>query len=219
MINDKILITFIITSLTIILPPGPNTIYIASRSLNGGIKKGIISALGIDTGGLIYFLLAGFGISRLILHSTTVFLIIKYLGSAFLIYIGISIFLSQKNLNKNPDKEIQKNSFVKDKNIYFQGIVTCLLNPKVGVFFFAYLPQFGPLGAENYSTYIFTFGLIFAVLGSTWDITIAVLSGLLSKPFIKNNKSRKYLNYISGSVLILLGLISVVMSIFNVKMV
>ncbi len=213
MVDSTVLIPFILTSLTIILPPGPNTVYIATRSLNGGIKHGIISALGIDTGGFIYFLLASFGLSRLILSSSTAFLIIKYLGSAYLFYIGISTILSVKKQIKENESEIKLPEI---KNVYFRGIITCLLNPKVGVFFIAFLPQFISINNGNYTTGIFTLGLIFAIIGGTWDITIAVISGVLSKPFLKNKTSQKYLSYISGSVLILLAITSFVFSLLEI---
>lgn len=208
--NAAVIIPFILTSLSIIIPPGPNTVYIATRSLNGGLKKGIISALGIDTGGFIYFLLATLGISKILLKYPVLFTTVKFLGVFYLFYIGISTVLKTR---KHAKLEIQAPPEPHIKNVYLQGVLTCLLNPKVGVFFIAYLPQFVAKGTESVS--IFTLGLIFVILGSTWDIIVATVTGLLRKPFLKSKKNARYLSYISGSVLMLLAITALIYNVYT----
>jgi threonine/homoserine/homoserine lactone efflux protein len=180
------------------------------------MKSGIISALGIDTGGFIYFMLAVFGISRILLNYPAAFMIIKYLGALYLFYIGITMIRYARKHQGNGQETI---TLPKTKHIYFQGIITCLLNPKVGVFFIAFLPQFIPANTTDYTSAVFTLGLVFAIMGTTWDISIAVLSGVLSKPFQKIKKAQKYLHYISGSILITLSLVSALVSLLGVNIV
>jgi threonine/homoserine/homoserine lactone efflux protein len=127
---------FIFTSIIIIVAPGPDFIYVTTRGVAQGKKAGTVSALGISVGLLIHTLLAAFGLSAIIQASGIAYLMIKYIGAGYLLFLGIKTFVTRSQLsNRNEEKE--------DKtNIFRQGILTNVFNPKAIVTFMAFLPQF-----------------------------------------------------------------------------
>src|SRR6476646_1399975 len=127
---------FLSVSLLINLSPGPDMLYTAARSLSQGIRAGIFSALGIFTGCLFHITAAVFGLSKIIEESILLFSIIKYAGAAYLVYLGIRSLLRKKQ------KQNGNESFspLSNRKIFFQAMMTNLLNPKVAIFFLSFLP-------------------------------------------------------------------------------
>ena len=127
--------TFLITGILLNLTPGNDTIFILSRSIAMGKKAGIVSVLGIATGSLIHTTLAAFGLSIIIAKSILIFDIVKYAGAAYLVYVGIKMLADRSRLNFNPEKTARINW----KIIYRDAVLTNVLNPKVAMFFIAFL--------------------------------------------------------------------------------
>ncbi len=128
---------FIAAALALLLVPGPSVLNIITRSINQGRLAGLASVLGIETANLIHVGAAALGLSAILLSSALAFDIVKYLGAAYLIYLGVRTLL-----NRNLEQESQSQKQEDLSRIYSQGFVVNLLNPKTALFFFAFLPQF-----------------------------------------------------------------------------
>lgn len=193
---------FIITGIILNLTPGADTMYILGNSMSNGKKAGIMSALGISTGCIVHTILAALGLSVILAKSALAFNIIKYLGAAYLVYLGIRSFMSKSSLLiHNGDNE--KSSF---KNIYFEGIITNVLNPKVALFFLAFLPQFINPNNTYGALPFLLLGCTFIITGTIWCIILAVFSSYLTGKISEKVGLANSLNKISGIIFVGLGL-------------
>ena len=196
------LTTFIFSGLVLNLYPGPDTMYIIGRSLSQGRKAGIVSVLGISSGGMVHTLLAGLGLSSILAASATAFTIVKIAGAAYLLFLGIRTILS-KRVDGETATYLGGQSYAQ---IYRQGLLTNLFNPKVALFFLSFLPQFvNPV--SNYGALSFLFlGSIFLCTGTLWCMVIAVFSAAISGKLKKNEQITSVFEKITGLVFIGLGL-------------
>jgi threonine/homoserine/homoserine lactone efflux protein len=192
---------FLISSLLIIIAPGPDFIYVTTRGISEGNKAGLLSALGISIGLLIHTLFAAFGLSAIIQASRFVYMIIKYIGAGYLIYIGIKFLLNRKKSNINDLK-----SEVRKHNVLKQGIITNVFNPKAIVTFMAFLPQFVDIKITNPTGQFITLGMILSIMAVLWFSIIGYFAGSIGTYIRKNEKIQKWISCISGSVMIILGL-------------
>ena len=194
---------FLLAGILLNLTPGNDTIFILSRSIAQGKNSGVISALGIGTGSIIHTFFAALGLSIIISQSIFVFNIIKYAGAAYLVYLGIKMFLDQSKLKVTQKEGRPKISPLKT---YRDAVLTNVLNPKVAMFFIAFLPQF--INPE-YKSSILPFlllGFTFTFTGTIWCIILAIFSAQIFSKLRNNQKLSSYLNKICGTVLIGLGL-------------
>ena len=199
-VNDFLI--FAIASLVLNITPGNDMLYVATRSTSQGIKAGIVSALGIAGGCIVHLLAAVVGLSAIIANSAVAFDIIKYVGAAYLIYLGIRSILSKQNkfsLNEN----IEKKSLSK---LFWQGVLTNVLNPKVALFFLAFLPQFIHTEKGNASMQILLLGLWFNFSGTVVNCMVALLFGKLGNWLADKQAFIKWQNKITGLLLIGLGI-------------
>lgn len=201
---------FILAAILLNLTPGTDSVYIITRSISQGQKAGLYSVLGITSGSLIHTLLASLGLSVLLASSPMAFMIVKYIGAAYLCYLGLKMLLSQpsnavaNNLSK--DKATGNQHKVDNWQIYKQGVLTNLFNPKVALFFIAFFPQFID---ANYAYGMVSFlilGLTFASTGLIWCSCLALLAARFSKKLRENPSVETILNKISGVVFIGLGI-------------
>lgn len=194
---------FILAGLILNLTPGADTMYILGRSVSQGKKAGILSALGIATGALVHCLFAALGLSVILAKSALAFEIVKYIGAAYLIYLGIKMLISKTDENfelKN------NNERVNYRKIYLSGILTNVLNPKVALFFLAFLPQFiNPEYSQSFLPFLIL-GLTFVTTGTIWCLALAVFSSKLSDTIRKNYMIKKWLDKITGGIFIALGI-------------
>jgi threonine/homoserine/homoserine lactone efflux protein len=133
------IILFMVSALALNLSPGPSILYILSRSIGQGREAGLVSVLGLGTATLIHAMAAAFGLSTLFVYSPVAFAVVKYLGAAYLIYLGVSVLLSRGTFHAAAAANATPPSL---GAVYRQGVVTDLLNPKVALFFISFLPQF-----------------------------------------------------------------------------
>ncbi len=192
---------FLTVSILINLSPGPDMIYTAARSLSQGIKAGVFSALGIFAGCLAHTTAAVFGLSKIIEESVLLFSIIKYAGAAYLIYLGLRSFLSRKKTKK----EIDALPLLTGQKIFFQGMLTNILNPKVAVFFLSFLPQFINPQSNYLKEQIAFLGLWFDVQGTIILIIVASAVGAFKNMLQKNTAIWNWQAKITGLILIGLG--------------
>lgn len=193
--------TFLLAGILLNLTPGNDTIYILSRTVAQGRKAGIMSVLGIATGSLVHTMFAAVGLSVIIAQSPVLFNIIKYAGAAYLFYIGIKMILSGSSVVKLDQPENERY-----KKIYWQAVLTNVLNPKVALFFISFLPQFiDPAYANHYLSFVIL-GLSFTVTGTIWCLVLALFASFISASLIKNKNASGYLTKACGFILVALGL-------------
>jgi len=194
---------FIFAGIILNLTPGADTMYILGRSISQGKKAGTLSALGIATGALVHCLFAALGLSVILAKSALAFEIVKYAGAVYLIYLGIKMLMSKTAENfelKN------NNGQVNYKKIYLSGILTNVLNPKIALFFLAFLPQFiNPEYSQSFLPFLIL-GLTFVTTGTIWCIALAMFSSKLSNTIRRNYMVKKWLNKTTGGIFIALGI-------------
>lgn len=191
---------FIFTGILLNLTPGSDTIYILSRTISQGKRAGIISVLGIISGAIMHTLFAALGLTIILMKSSLAFAIIKWFGAGYLIYLGVKAILE-----KTKKIKIEEQTHQNFRNIFTQGFLTNLLNPKVALFFLAFLPQFISQNNEFGSLPFIILGMTFIFTGTIWCLILVLLSDILSKS-IRKSRIANYLNKITGAVFILLGL-------------
>ena len=192
---------FALTALMLNLTPGNDMLYVMARSSGQGVKAGIVSSLGIMAGCMVHILAAVVGISALIAQSALAFDIIKYTGAAYLIYLGSKALLSKKT-SLHLKQDLPKLSY---KKIFLQGAFTNILNPKVALFFLAFLPQFiSP--CQNASLQILFLGIWFDVGGTLVNILVAVLFGKIGAFLSRSPGFVLWQERITGTLLIALGI-------------
>ncbi len=195
------LMIFSAAAIAITLVPGPSMLYVASRSIVHGRTAGIWSAFGLATGLLIHTVSASLGLSAVFIHFPLAFLIVKYLGAIYLIYLGIQMLITKKSISQTPTTSPPLSSL----RIYGQGIVTEVLNPKTALFFLSFLPQFiDPLQGTS-AIQMMTLGFILVFTALVADLLIAITGGTLSKSVLARPLLQKVQNWIAGTVLIALG--------------
>jgi len=192
---------FIISAIIIIIAPGPDFIYVTTRGISDGNKAGIISALGISAGLLIHTLFAAFGLSAIIQASRVVYLIIKYLGAGYLIFIGIKVMMSRNMLN-DFDRDKSGNS----RDFFKQGVLTNIFNPKAIVTFMAFLPQFVNVNIAHPITQFIFLGLILSTISIIWFGVVGYFAGILGNLVKQSSLIQTWMKYISGAIMMLLGL-------------
>lgn len=193
--------TFLVSSVLLNITPGSDTIYILGNSINGK-NIGIMSALGICSGCLIHTVLAALGLSVILSKSALAFNAIKLVGASYLIYLGVRSFVSKSSIILKDN-----NSNVSSlKKVYAQGVLTNVLNPKVALFYLAFLPQF--INPNNiYGTLPFLIlGFTFILTSTIWCTLLAVFSSKLTGVLTEKLGISKMLNKISGTVFVILGI-------------
>ena len=168
---------FIIAGLLLNITPGPDMIYIASRTASQGFRAGVAAILGINAGCLVHTLAAAIGLSALLMTSVQAFMIVKLIGAAYLFYVGVTMLLER---TRNDDAEtIGALPIADGKRIFWQGFLTNVLNPKVALFFLAFLPQFIAADSTQKSLAflflgcLFIFNATFVVLAFAWIVSKA----------------------------------------------
>jgi len=191
---------FIITSVIIVVAPGPDFIYVTTRGVSQGKKAGTVSALGISVGLLIHTLLAAFGLSAIIQTSRIAYLAIKYIGAGYLIFLGVKTFMTREQLfRRNEENGCEK-------NVFRQGIFTNVFNPKAIVTFMAFMPQFVDIKISHPIGQFLFLGVILSFIAVLWFGVVGYFAGHIGVVIRKNHFFQNGIKYLSGSVLILLGL-------------
>jgi threonine/homoserine/homoserine lactone efflux protein len=193
---------FALASLVLNITPGNDMLYVITRSTGQGIKAGIISSLGIMVGCMVHIIAAVVGLSAIIARSALAFNIIKYFGAAYLIYLGVRSLLSRKR-SFEINADILKLSY---KKLFWQGVVTNVLNPKVALFFLAFLPQFVDMKSGSTQWQILFLGTWFDVSGTIVNILVALLFGKIGKWLTNSPKFVQWQERITGAILIGLGI-------------
>jgi threonine/homoserine/homoserine lactone efflux protein len=191
---------FITAALVLVFTPGPNTLYIIARSVQQGPMAGIVSSLGVQVGTLFHALAAAFGVSALLASSASALNVVKYAGAAYLIYLGLQTLLTREN--NVGAQAIEKKSL---KEVFYQGVLVNLLNPKTVLFFFAFLPQFIDAKRGAVAMQVLFLAALLSGLGFISDVTYALSAGSLGNWLRGNPKFLRAQRYFAGSVYLSLG--------------
>ena len=194
------ILLFTLAALGLLLIPGPSVLYIVTRSVAQGRRAGLASVGGIELAGLTHAAAAALGLSALLLTSALAFKVVKYVGAAYLIYLGVRTMLTRDD-GKQVISAPQKLS-----RLFSQGYLVNLLNPKTALFFYAFLPQFVDPARGAVVWQILFFGILFVVLASCTDSTYALLSATLGHRLTKHSRFQPFRRYITGSIYIGLGI-------------
>ena len=194
---------FIISGLLLNVTPGPDMAYIVGRSVQLGWRGGVMAALGISTGCLSHVFAAAIGLSALLLASATAFTAVKWLGAAYLCYVGLTMLLSRA---RPPDNAAPgENNSVTLSRVFWQGALTNVLNPKVALFFLAFLPQFVDAEAQHKALAFLALGLIFIFNGTLWCVSVAIVAARASGRVKKSGRTMDFVNRGLGALFVYLG--------------
>jgi len=202
MIELSNLLLFIGASFILCLVPGPDNIYVLTQGMTKSKKAAIITTLGLTTGLIIHTSAAAFGISAIFQTSEMAFNIVKYVGVLYLLYIAYQAF---KYRNEPLDLTIQ-DSKSELKKLYIKGFIMNILNPKVSIFFLAFLPQFVTPENGNFTLQMITLGAIFMVMTVLVFSFIGIAGNMLSSKLLEKPSIVKYMNILTSFVLVSLGL-------------
>ena len=201
MIEPSKLYLFMGAALALLLIPGPAVLYITTRSTTQGRLAGLISVFAIETANFIQAVAAALGLSAILLSSALAFDVVKYLGAAYLIYLGIrKLFASDNGIEKEEVKEESRS------RIYWQGFAVNILNPKTALFFFAFLPQFVDPAKGNVTGQNLLLGAIFVGMAIITDSMYALVASSLASKLNGNTKFQKGGRYFAGLVYVGLGI-------------
>ncbi|WP_435152532.1 LysE family translocator [Haladaptatus sp. DFWS20] len=199
MINPSVLLAFVPAALALNVAPGPDSLYTLKRSVSDGRTAGVAAAAGTSTGCLVHTTAAVLGLSAVLKASALAFTAVKTVGAAYLVYLGIRTFRNREEFEITPETTSQTHG-----ESYRQAFTINVLNPKVAVFFLAFLPQFvQPSG--SFAVQIFTLGVLFGTLGFCYQSILAVFSSRARRAITERKRIRDALRYVSASVLVGFG--------------
>ncbi|WP_435105150.1 LysE family translocator [Arhodomonas sp. AD133] len=196
-------LAFVFAAFLINISPGPDLIYILSRTTAHGMKVGIASSLGVATGALVHVLAAALGISAILMASATAFMLVKYAGAAYLIYLGIQALRSAGTRVAVPARGEAHRVGVFEA--FRQGVLIDVLNPKVAVFFMAFLPQFVRADAGPVPMQLLLLGVAVIAVGIVVELTFVALVARVTRLVRDNPALARWLDRVLGSVMIALG--------------
>jgi len=204
---------FVAAGVLLNLTPGQDTMFIIGRALSGGTRAGVAAALGIAVGSLGHTLAAALGLSLLLATSALAFTVVKLLGAAYLIYLGTRLLLSRPARDRTPTPTptppavavAVPGADVAARSAFFQGMLTNLLNPKVALFFLAFLPQFIDTASRARTLAFLALGATFVTTGLLWCLVLAAAAGALQAFFLRNPDARRLLDRAVGALFIALG--------------
>jgi threonine/homoserine/homoserine lactone efflux protein len=201
--SPEVLAAFAIASLALLVVPGPSVLYIVTRSMDQGRAAGLISVLGIHTGSIVHVAAAALGLSAILASSALTYGVVKYVGAAYLIWLGIRTLRDRGE--ERPRVLGREHSLAR---IYAQGVVVNVLNPKTALFFLAFLPQFVDVSRGSVPMQIVLLGITFILLGFISDGTYALVSAHVSRTLATRRRSGVVRRWLPGLTLIGLGVVS-----------
>jgi threonine/homoserine/homoserine lactone efflux protein len=192
---------FALSVLLLAITPGPDTLYIVGRSSAHGGKWGTMAALGVGVGIFVHIFAAAVGLSAVLAASATAFAVIKLIGAGYLIYIGITLLLFRSSA---PKANVAAPARISLRRVFAEGFLTNVLNPKVALFFLAFIPQFIDAQAPNKALAFVFLGMVCNVIGTLWNLFTAWYAARVGDG-IKRDNVRAWLNRGIGAMFVLIG--------------
>jgi threonine/homoserine/homoserine lactone efflux protein len=195
--------TFFLAAVIVVVTPGIDTIMVLTRSISNGRKAGLYSALGVGLGLLVHTCAAGFGLSAVIAKSAFAFHFIKYLGAAYLFYVGIRGLVESSSQHEIISNATERSGY---RKMFFSALLSDILNPKIAIFFLAFLPQFISSSQRNNPLPYLSLGLIIFLITLVWCMALAFAGGKAAVIFNRNRLAQFWLFKLSAFVFIFLGI-------------
>ena len=193
---------YVVASLALIVTPGQDMLYVISRSLAQGRFAGVCSAVGVCTGILVHTALAALGVGAILQASETLFLALKFVGAAYLVYLGIRLLLSRAGVDLVAGSSSPRSPLA----LVWQGVLSNVTNPKIVLFFFAFLPQFVNPASAHPTRDLVALGVLYAVLALPVKVGVGLAAGGLSERVLRSPGAFRWVNRASGAVLVGLGM-------------
>ena len=198
--ESSTLVVFVVATLALLLVPGPAVLYIVARGIDQGRGAALASALGISAGSLVHVAAAALGLSAVLASSATAFAVVKYLGAAYLIALGVRTLLSRE-----AGRPVVARAPQPLRRIFAQGVVVQVLNPKIALFFLAFLPQFVDPARGSATAQTLLFGGMLVGMGMCTDGTYALLAGTAGAWLGGHASVVRTQRYVAGTVYLGLG--------------
>jgi len=192
---------FIGISWALILAPGPDMFYVMTRGMAHGRRAGIVSAIGVVCGILVHTTAAAFGLTLLLQTSAFAFLVVKFIGAIYLLYLGIQAWR-----DKSTFRLLTSASIAKSSALFWQGVLSNVLNPKIAIFFLAFLPQFVDKGSSHVTLQMAFLGVMFAGFGLCFLLIVGYSSGTIGRWLMDRPRYAQFFQRLAGGILIGLGI-------------
>jgi RhtB (resistance to homoserine/threonine) family protein len=197
---------FLLAVFLLNVTPGPDTAYIVGRSVAQGRGAGIVSALGISAGCIVHTLATAFGLTAILAASATAFTVIKIAGAIYLIYLGIRLIFTK---HEDVEQDVQQTIKSAPKSLhqlFTQGFVTNVLNPKVVLFFVSFFPQFVAADSQHKTLAFLVLGAVFIAMSTVWNTFVAWIAGSVTQKFSGKPGIKKWMDRGVGSAFVGLGI-------------
>lgn len=195
---------FVLAVFLLNVTPGPDTAYIVGRSVAQGRGAGLMSALGISAGCCVHALACAFGLTALLAASAAAFTVIKLVGAAYLIYLGVRMIITKQAAAPSDTAAAQAAKPL--RQLFMQGFWTNVLNPKVVLFFVSFFPQFVSADSPHKALAFLTLGAVFVAMSTVWTSLVAWVAGSVTQRFSGKPGVKKWLDRTVGSAFVGLGL-------------
>ena len=200
MFNEARFFLFLTAAVLLAVAPGPGMLYVLARSLAGGKREGVLSALGTFLGGMAHVFAAAAGVSIILAKSAVAFATVKYLGALYLCFLGVRMILDTRN-----DSNISVAELPGRRSPFWQGVMTEALNPKTALFFLSFIPQFVNRASGHVFLQFVVLGMTSVALNTTADIVVTLLAGPLGQRIRGSQRFRRRQRTLTGAFMIGLG--------------
>jgi RhtB (resistance to homoserine/threonine) family protein len=197
---------FLLAVFLLNVTPGPDTAYIVGRSVAQGRGAGIVSALGISAGCIVHTLATAFGLTAILAASATAFTVIKIAGAIYLIYLGIRLIFAKHEHVEQDVQQTIKSAPKSLHQLFTQGFVTNVLNPKVVLFFVSFFPQFVAADSQHKTLAFLVLGAVFIAMSTVWNTFVAWVAGSVTQKFSGKPGIKKWMDRGVGSAFVGLGI-------------
>jgi threonine/homoserine/homoserine lactone efflux protein len=212
MFDSTRLFLFLTAAVLLAIAPGPGMLYVLARSLAGGKREGVLSALGTFLGGMVHVFAAALGVSVILARSALAFSTVKYVGAAYLCFLGVKMILDARSAARKDAREQEPSSAddfsqadVSARNPLWQGVATEVLNPKTALFFLSFIPQFVNRSAGHVFFQFVALGTASVILNTFADLIVILLAGPLGKMIRSSPVFRRRQRTVTGAIMIGLG--------------
>ncbi len=203
MFDTTKLLLFLTAAILLALAPGPGMLYVLARSLAGGKREGVLSAFGTFLGGMVHVFAAALGVSVILARSAVAFATVKYVGAAYLVFLGVRMILDARR--GDADLDAVAPDVKPARNPLWQGVATEVLNPKTALFFLSFIPQFVNRNNGHVFLQFVMLGTISVVMNTTADLIVIALAGPLGEKIRSSQKFRRRQRTVTGAIMIGLG--------------
>lgn len=205
MFDSARMLLFLTAALLLAIAPGPGMLYVLARSLAGGKREGVLSALGTFFGGMVHVVAAALGVSVVLARSAVAFSTVKYAGAAYLCFLGVRMILDARKQDDGALAGLERDNLTSRRNPLWQGVATEVLNPKTALFFLSFIPQFVNREAGHVFLQFVVLGSFSVIMNTSADLLVIAMAGPLGKMIRSSAAFRRRQRTATGAIMIGLG--------------